>query len=167
MWGKLYETVSKNIVPPKCHSERSEESCIFKCLDTSLTLRVTEKIRVLRQFLYFRPPFLGEHKVRPYGKNINLIAELVGNAAQKRHKHGANWGLKEMAGSARPKLFLIALVPIARQYLYFPCVIWGAVRPLNGTGWKPALPMFCWASEAPGPAFFTENRKQTTWCKRP
>ena len=111
--GKAEETVSKTIVPPKCHSERSEESSIFKYQAPSLTLRVTEKLRVLRQFLYFCPPFLGEHKVRPYGKNIHLIAELVGNAAQRRHKHGANWGLKEMAGSSR---------------LHFSCTQFGLVN---------------------------------------
>ena len=42
--GGAGDTVSKTIVPPKCHSERSEESSIFRYLDPSLTLRVTEKI---------------------------------------------------------------------------------------------------------------------------
>jgi len=42
--GKRPETVSKTIVPPKCLSERSEESSVFKYLDPSLRLRVTEKI---------------------------------------------------------------------------------------------------------------------------
>ena len=39
-----FESVSKTIDPLKCHSERSEESSIFKYLYPSLTLRVTEKI---------------------------------------------------------------------------------------------------------------------------
>ena len=42
--GMRFETVSKAIFPRKCNSERSEDSSIFKYLDPSLTLRVTEKI---------------------------------------------------------------------------------------------------------------------------
>ena len=33
-----------------------------------------EQVLKCRGELYFRPPSLGEHKVRPYGKNIHLIA---------------------------------------------------------------------------------------------
>ena len=46
--------LKKKLFPPKCHSERSEESSIFKYLHHSLTLRVTEKM-VLRQFPSYAP----------------------------------------------------------------------------------------------------------------